>query len=177
MRGMKGEGLWGKLTWNTHNLVKWDNISSKSSLVGEENSQRAVWRCMWVKEEGCYIHLVLIICISFLTVAFLTCGGKATVVLHLGILFWFYMSHNHSQQTTWTPCCWLKNQGARLSPAGVDLEQLVIGTCCITGAKSKLRTLWGDMVPKVMCDMAQQQEKVGMCIIGTALSTVNWLHA
>ena len=26
-------------------------------------------------------------------------------------------------------------------------------------------------------DMAQQQEKVGMCVIGTALSTVNWLHS
>ena len=44
--------------------------------------------------------------------------------------------------------------------------------------KAKLGTLWVAMFLKVrMYDMAQQQEKAGMCVIGTALSTVNCLHS
>ena len=52
--------------WNTHILVKWDDIYSKSSLEGEEKITEGSLKMHTDEERGFHADLFLIIYISFL---------------------------------------------------------------------------------------------------------------
>ena len=133
---------------------------------------------MWVKNEGCFIHLVLIICISFLYSGLLNVCRQGNSGFASGnIVLILHESQSFSNKQPELLAVGLKSRSETF-PAGLTWHSQVIGTRCFGGAKSKSGTLWGDMFLKVrVYDVAQQQETVGMRVIGTSLSTVNRLHS
>lgn len=71
-----------------------------------------------------------------------------------------------------------KDQGDQTFPAGLTWDKRVLGTCCISGAKSKLGALRDDMFLQSQGVLYIREAGEGSGVfLGTAFSTVDWLHS